>query len=174
MNCKSVSTLVNTNKKKSSLKMVQERMMRRDIGKQLAGCSISLIQGQTLPLLLAWVQVSTQPNKASHGAVKRILHYMAGTLDVSLQYNHFQEFGCFGHVDSNQIGSLDDRKSITSWVFNLGSGAIAQCSKKQEITTLSNIEAEYVAITSATCQGIWLYRLLHDMGVTQSIGHCNY
>ena len=48
------------------------------------------------------------------------------------------------------------------------SGAVSWSSKKQEVTVLSNTEAEYIAATSAACQGVWLRRLLSDMGVVQS------
>ena len=102
------------------------------------------------------------------GAVKRILHYAAGTLDLGIQYKHVQTLGLIGYVDSDWGGLLDDRRSTTYWVFSLGSGAIAWSSKKQDVTALSSTEAEYIAANSAACQGIWLRRLLDDMGVKQT------
>jgi len=53
-------------------------------------------------------------------------------------------------------------------VFNLGSGVISWCSKKQEVVALSTSEAEYIAVTTATCQAIWLRRLLSDLKQKQS------
>lgn len=64
-------------------------------------------------------------------------------------------------------GSIDDRKSTTGWVFNLGSAAVAWCSKKQNITALSSTEAEYISATSAACQAMWMRRLLEDMNEKQ-------
>ena len=40
---------------------------------------------------------------------------------------------------------------------------ITWSSQKQKIVALSSCEAEYVAIATATCQGLWLSRLLEDI-----------
>ena len=63
---------------------------------------------------------------------------------------------------------MDDQRSTTGWVFSLGSGADAWSSKKQDVIALSSTEAEYIAVTSAACQDVWLQRLLGDMGVEQT------
>lgn len=52
-------------------------------------------------------------------------------------------------------------------MFLLGTGAISWCSKKQNVTSLSTSEAEYIAATLATCQAILLTRLLIGMGINQ-------
>ena len=39
-------------------------------------------------------------------------------------------------------------------------------SKKQQIVTLSTTEAEYVALSTATQEAMWIRRLLSDFGVT--------
>ena len=44
----------------------------------------------------------------------------------------------------------------------LGGGAITWQSRKQKIVALSSCESEYVAATTAACQGIWLARLLGE------------
>ena len=40
---------------------------------------------------------------------------------------------------------------------------ICWASQKQKIVALSSCEAEYVAATTATCQGIWLARLIREL-----------
>lgn len=60
---------------------------------------------------------------------------------------------------------MEDRKSTSGMVFDIGSGSISWGTKKQEVTALSTTEAEYIAVTSATCQGVWLKRMLDDCGV---------
>lgn len=64
------------------------------------------------------------------------------------------EFKLIGHVDSDWVGSLDDRKSTIGWVFNLGSGAVSWSLKKQEIAALSSTKAENVVVTSASWEGV--------------------
>eukprot|EP00253_Pinus_taeda_P024885 PITA_24885 len=57
----------------------------------------------------------------------------------------------------------DDRKSTSSYVFHMGSGAISWASKKQPIVALSTTEAEYVAATATACQAVWMRRMLRSL-----------
>jgi hypothetical protein len=68
-----------------------------------------------------------------------------------------------GYFDSDHAGDQDDRKSTSGAFFFLGNSPISWQSQKQKIVALSSYEAEYVAGTSAVCQGIWLARLLGDL-----------
>eukprot|EP00253_Pinus_taeda_P031047 PITA_31047 len=67
-------------------------------------------------------------------------------------------------ADSDLTGNVDDRISITGYAFSLGSGVITWSSKKQNIVSLSSTEAEYQAMCAATCEVVWLWRLLQDVG----------
>ncbi|KAI9200747.1 hypothetical protein LWI28_012696 [Acer negundo] len=81
-----------------------------------------------------------------------------------------------GYSDSDWVGSVDDRRSTTCYIFNLGLGAIAWNSKKQPSTALSSSEADYMAATSAACQAVWLRRILEDMKQHQKVPtvvHCD-
>ena len=68
-----------------------------------------------------------------------------------------------GYTNSDFAGILDDRKRTFGYVFHLGLGVIEWESKKQPIVTLSSAEAEYVAVTSAACQAVWLRRVLDGL-----------
>ncbi|MCI23952.1 copia-type polyprotein [Trifolium medium] len=72
-----------------------------------------------------------------------------------------------GWSDSDYASDLDDRKSTYGYVFMLGSSSISWSSKKQAIVTLSTTEAEFVAAASCACQGIWLRRILEQLGQAQ-------
>ena len=56
-----------------------------------------------------------------------------------------------GYVDSEFAGDIDSRKSTTSFVFMLGSGAINWVSRLQKIIVLFTTEAEYV-VAIKTCK----------------------
>ncbi|KAH9659037.1 Integrase catalytic domain-containing protein [Citrus sinensis] len=90
-------------------------------------------------------------------AVKRILRYIRGTLDVALCYGG-SEFTVRGCVDSDFAGDLDKRKSTTSYVFTLAGAAVSWVSKLQTVVALSTTEAEYMAATQACKEAIWIQR----------------
>eukprot|EP00253_Pinus_taeda_P019219 PITA_19219 len=64
--------------------------------------------------------------------------------------------------------SVDDRNSTIGYVFSLGSGAVTWTSKKQQAVALSSIEAEYWGAVKASCEAVWLRRMLADMHVSQT------
>eukprot|EP00253_Pinus_taeda_P011335 PITA_11335 len=69
--------------------------------------------------------------------------------------------------DSDWGGSLDDRKSTSGNCFSFGSGLVTWNSKKQSVVALSSTEAEYVAVTSAGTQALWLRKILEEIGEKQ-------
>jgi hypothetical protein len=48
-------------------------------------------------------------------------------------------------------------------------GSMSWSSKKQPIVSLSSTEAEYKALCSATCEAIWLRKILEDVGEKQKV-----
>eukprot|EP00253_Pinus_taeda_P025107 PITA_25107 len=80
-------------------------------------------------------------------------------------YSHWNAAKCYS--DSDWAGNLDDRRSITGYAFSIGSRVISWSSKKQSTVALSSCEAEYQALCAATCEAIWLKRLLSDTGEGQ-------
>ena len=53
-------------------------------------------------------------------------------------------------------------------MFLLGGGAITLSSRKQRSVALSTVEAEYMALSIATQEAIWLRQLQEELGVTES------
>jgi len=64
-------------------------------------------------------------------------------------------------------GDLDGRKSTTRYIFTLDGTTISWKSKLQERVSLSTTEAEYVAISEAAKEMIWLKNLLKELGKQQ-------
>ena len=102
------------------------------------------------------------PTKHHLGEAKRILRYVAMTIDFGIWYSNVSNFKLFGFTDSDWVGCLEDKKSTSAYMFSLGSGAISWISKKQAIVALSSLEPEYVVVTASACQAVWLRRLLAD------------
>ncbi|GKU92526.1 hypothetical protein SLEP1_g6239 [Rubroshorea leprosula] len=60
------------------------------------------------------------------------------------------------------------RRSTTGYVFTLSRCAISWKATLQSIVALSTIEAEYIAITEAVKEALWLKGLVSDLGVEQN------
>ena len=60
---------------------------------------------------------------------------------------------CF--VDSDYVGDWDKRPT-TEYVFTYGGGPVSWISMLQSISALSTTEAEYMALTEAAKEAIWL------------------
>ena len=69
-----------------------------------------------------------------------------------------------GYIDADWAGNQTDRRSTSGYVFTLGSATISWSSKKQATVALSSTEAEYRAVAIATCEEVWLRRLIADLG----------
>ena len=69
-----------------------------------------------------------------------------------------------GYSDADWAGDVHDRHSTSGNVFLLAKGAMSWLSKKQATVALATAEAEYVALSAATQEAIWLRRLLTDVG----------
>ena len=48
-------------------------------------------------------------------------------------------------------------------MFQIGSGTVSWSSRKQQTVAKSSTEAEYVALSSATQEAVWLRRLMKDL-----------
>jgi hypothetical protein len=114
-------------------------------------------------------QFSTNPGPQHWVALKRVLRYLNGTTDYKLTY------GCpgddknvpslVGYCDADWGSNLDDRRSVTGYIFLLNGAAITWQSKKQPTVALSTVEAEYMAANQATKEAIWLRTFLGEVNI---------
>jgi hypothetical protein len=91
---------------------------------------------------------------------KHVMRYLNGTLDCGLNYDGDHDFTLSGYTNSDWAGSVSDRKSTSGCFFSLGSTMISWQSRKQSSIALSTVEAEYIDVCSASCEAIWLRKLL--------------
>nr|GEV80080.1 hypothetical protein [Tanacetum cinerariifolium] len=71
--------------------------------------------------------------------------------------------GLVGYVDSDYAGDLDKRRSLTGYVFTIGGCAVSWKASLQTIVALSTTEAEYMAISEAFKEAIWLRNLYGEL-----------
>ncbi|KAJ4723712.1 Retrovirus-related Pol polyprotein from transposon TNT 1-94 [Melia azedarach] len=116
-----------------------------------------------------------EPGKEHWQAVKRIFRYLKGTFDVGLIYGGDTQCLMTGFSDSDYAGDVDSRRSMTGYVFSLGSSVVSWKATLQPTVTLSTTEAEYMALTETAKEGIWLKGLVSDLGLhhDQAIVYCD-
>jgi hypothetical protein len=90
----------------------------------------------------------SNPGKEHWRAVQWIFRFLKGTTDHCLQFGRTAK-GLIGYVDSDYVGYLDRRRSLTGYVFTVGSSAVSWKAVKQPAIALSTNEAEYTAIAEA-------------------------
>lgn len=95
-------------------------------------------------------------------AAKRILRYIKGTIDLGLVYESNSE-GLTGYCDADWGNCTEDRRSFTGFCFILSNAPIVWESKKQHTVALSTTEAEYMSLTEAAKEAIYLERFLLEM-----------
>jgi hypothetical protein len=105
-------------------------------------------------------QFLVEPRHVHLVAAKHVMRYLKGTIDCGLSYDGDHNFTLSGYTDADWEGSVSDRKSTSGCCFSLGSTMISWQSRKQSIISLSTAEAEYIVACSASCEAIWLRKLL--------------
>ena len=110
---------------------------------------------------------STKPELIHWDAVKWIFRYLKGTKDLWLSYGH-AKIDLAGYADAD--GSMaEDRHAISGYAFIGHGGAVSWSAKRQEIVSLSTTESEYVAVTHAAKEALWLRSLIEQLfGTTLS------
>jgi hypothetical protein len=106
----------------------------------------------------------TRPMEIYLQAAKRALRCLKGTVNYGIHYKRGGEGELLAFTDSDYAGDMKDRKSTSGYVFLMGSSVVSWCSKKQPIVTLSTTEAEFVAAAVCACQGVWMKRILKELG----------
>ena len=138
LNCKTISTPINISEKlcnNDKTPKIDAGFFRRIIG------SLMYLTHTRPKFMFSTSMISRFmccPSSYHLGAAKGILNYIFRTMDLGIHYHKVQNFKLVGYSKSDWAGSCDDRKNTSVYMFNLGSGAVAWTSKKQEATTLSS------------------------------------
>ena len=82
--------------------------------------------------------------------MKRIIHYVAGTLDHGLHYPWCPGAAHFtGYSDSDHAGDIDTSKSTSGILFFHDKSLVSWQSVKQQVVAMSSYEAEYIVASTA-------------------------
>jgi hypothetical protein len=105
---------------------------------------------------------TSNPGSDHWYALERVMRYLKGTSTYGLHYTGYTAV-LEGYSDSNWISDADESKATSGYIFTIGGAAVSWRSRKQTILTKSTMEAELVALESATTEVEWLKELLMDL-----------
>ena len=131
-----------------------------------------------------WVQVATHPDIAFTVSVllcfqsnpgpahwKAMLHlltYLKGSINYKISYSQGGDLVPIGFIDANYTGDIDTHHSTSGYVFTMAGGPVSWSSKRQVMVALSTTEAEYMSLTQAAQQSLWMYSFMSKVGLTQN------
>ena len=98
--------------------------------------------------------------------VKRILRYVAGTVDVGLLYPRsvpVKARSFRAYVDADWGGCKETRKSTSGWIIVINDAPIVWRSRKQSVVSTSSGEAEYVALFDCIKHVTWMRKFFWEM-----------
>ncbi|KAE8703804.1 hypothetical protein F3Y22_tig00110462pilonHSYRG00109 [Hibiscus syriacus] len=108
------------------------------------------------------------PRESHLVAVKRILRYLAGTVEYGLVYLPLKSrFIVSAFADADWGANITDRMSISGYGVFLGNHLVAWSSKKQKFVSRSTMEAEYKSLADAIAEVTWASTLLAELGLQQ-------
>jgi hypothetical protein len=91
------------------------------------------------------------PREPHLTALKRILRYIRGTLDMGLLV-HPSQFELVVCSDAGWAGCSDTRRSTSGYAVFLGDNLVSWSSKRQNTVSSSTAEAEYRAVANAVAE----------------------
>lgn len=94
---------------------------------------------------------------------KRVLRYLKGTKQLGLKYCKIKNVNIEGYVDADWCNDVNDRKSYSGFCYTLSGSVISWSCTKQKCITLSSTEAEYVSISEACKEAVYLRNLQHEI-----------
>ena len=170
--CRSCNTPMDPNSDPSSTLSPQTAFNPANIPYQNAVGSLLYLVQATRPDLAFAVSTISRFNQCfneSHwNMIKRIFRYVQGTKNLALTYTKNADTNITGYCDASWATDPADPRSTTGYVFSVQGGAICWNSRKQSTVALSSTEAEYLSLSSATQEALWLNRLAQELLIVPS------
>ena len=145
----------------------ERKVMSRTPYRQIVGCILHLANTSRPDIAFAASYLSRymqDPGISHWKAAKHVLRYLKGTRTLGIRYSRSTTGNRItGYADSDFAGDVDQRKSTSGFCFNFNGSAISWRGKKQTIVAQSTLEAEYIAMSFAVREALWIRNLLQEM-----------
>lgn len=109
----------------------------------------------------------SNPGRRHWEATKWVIRYLKWSMGAKLYYQKFDKskLELIGFLDSDLVGDIDNRRSLTGYIFLYGPNLISWKATLQSIVALSTIEVEYITLTKAIKEALWIKGLMKDFGI---------
>ena len=107
----------------------------------------------------------SEPRVSHMKAARRILRYLKGSTDYGILFRQDAEATVTCYSDADWCGDKEDRRSITSYFFQVFGVSISWCSRKQLVVALPSCEAKYIVGSYVACQAIWITYVLEEIEI---------
>jgi len=111
-------------------------------------------------------QFMHSPTEQHLCALKRVLRYVKGSLDLGLRLSASLTPVVHAFSDSDWAGCQIDRRSTAGFAIFLGSSLVSWVSRKQRTIARSSTEAEYKALADVAAEVVWVQSLLRELGLS--------
>ncbi|GJV84077.1 ribonuclease H-like domain-containing protein [Tanacetum coccineum] len=103
------------------------------------------------------------PREPHLAALKRILRYDQGTLDLGLHLYASSTTYLVGYTDADWAGCPSTRRSTLGYYVFLGDNLLSWSAKRQHTLLRSSAEAEYRGVAHVVAETAWLRNLLREL-----------
>ena len=107
----------------------------------------------------------SNPKQSHLSAVKGIIIYLLGTINLGLWYPKKSTCNLIIYSDLDFAESKTDRKSSSGNCQFVGSALVSWHNKNQNSVALSTTEAEYISAGSCCAQILWMKQQLSNYGI---------
>lgn len=111
---------------------------------------------------------TASPTEIHWNALKMVLRYLKGTIDLAFQIREEGEIILSGYCDADWCGVNIDRRSTTLFTLQLGNTPVIWRILKQKSVDLLTTEAEFSALIAATKTVVWIRHLLNELRYQQN------
>ena len=109
-------------------------------------------------------QYMSRPTEYHWELAKKVLKYLKGTTHYSLVYCKDESLELIAHCDADFANS-EQRYSHSGYItyLNNNSSPISWSSRKQKLVARSMTEVEYISLSDAACELLWLQSLFRSL-----------
>ncbi|GJY64696.1 ribonuclease H-like domain-containing protein [Tanacetum coccineum] len=116
------------------------------------------------------------PREPHFAALKRIMRYVQGTLELGLQLYASATTSLVGYTDADWAGCPSTRRSTSGYCVFLGDNLLSWSAKRQHTISRSSAEAEYRGVANVVAKTAWIRNLLHELHsslLTATLVYCD-